>query len=327
MTAHTDVLLEGGGSRTWIALADHSIITSATGPSTNPQSVGVAQAERTMGELLGAILRHRPATGVCHLIAAHGAASTQGTARRFADLLLRTWTHIHASPVTIQVTNDITALLLAHDSVCVAIAGTGTGYAARHGQRFARASGLEWLLSDEGGGYDLAVAGLRAAVRSLDGRGPHTALTDAARTWAGGDTGLPAADVLFDKVYAEHAKPQVATFATQVLTAAEAGDRVAGTLLDHAADEIAAGIYAVRHAVGLEPGAGTLILAGSLLTRTPILADRVRHRLDPRLIDQTPHHEHDPAQTMLGLRHAWHSGQEPLPDSAAIACVTIPAPA
>ncbi|MYW04695.1 hypothetical protein GT354_41790, partial [Streptomyces sp. SID3343] len=40
--------------------------------------------------------------------------------------------------------------------------------------------GCEYLGSDEGSAYALGLAGLRAAVRGLDGRGPATALFAAA---------------------------------------------------------------------------------------------------------------------------------------------------
>lgn len=297
-----DLLLEGGGSRTWLGLCDgDSLLATTTGPSTNPRSVGTEHAARTLTTLLTDLL-DGAATPIGHLIAAHGAASTPSTARRFADLLTAAWTTTGAAPANTWVTNDITAPLLTGDPVCVVIAGTGTGYAARHGDRFARASGLEWPLSDEGGGHDLAVAGLRAAIRDLDGRGPDTSLTAAAHAWAALDTRLPAADALFDAVYTPHAKPRIAVFAETVLAAASAGDTVACALVEHAADELATGVHAVRDAVGLTAGTGTLILAGSLLTGTPELAERLRTRLDPRTMIR---HEPDHATAMLALRRSW----------------------
>ncbi|WP_153812193.1 BadF/BadG/BcrA/BcrD ATPase family protein [Streptomyces sp. SUK 48] len=185
-------------------------------------------------------------------------------------------------PVPVLVTNDIVPMLLDGDGpLCVVICGTGTGFAARNGERWARASGLEWLLSDEGGGHDLAACALRAVVRAHDGRGPATALVDAARRWC---QPTPGADVslgesLFHAVHGDAArKPYVASFAPFVLETARAGDLVAAGLLDNTAQELVEGAGAVCRAVGLGAAAPpVLVLSGSLL-HSDILRERFLSR-------------------------------------------------
>src|SRR5207302_776208 len=59
------------------------------------------------------------------------------------------------------------------------VAGTGSMAFARAADgRTARAGGWGPLLGDEGSGYAIALAGLRAAARSADGRAQVTPLTD-----------------------------------------------------------------------------------------------------------------------------------------------------
>jgi N-acetylglucosamine kinase-like BadF-type ATPase len=324
------ILLEGGGSRTWAALSDGSrVLATANGPSTNPRSVGEDQAEHTLTALISQITTAHEPPAIGYLTAAHGAASTNHAAHQYAKLMQRACIRAHLNPVTIRLSNDMTPVLLAADTptVCAIIAGTGTGFAARHDQTFARASGLEWLLSDEGGAHDLAVAGLRAAIRACDGRGPATILTDLARTWSNHPE-LPLPDALFDTVYAAHAKPRVATFAVEILHTA-AADPVAATLVLGAAQELAVGAQAVCRRVGLPPGAAlTIVLSGSLLTGTTLLTDSLMARLREHLnVTTVRHHdgENDHPAAMLALHHTWQTTPHALLDIAqALPTVTLP---
>ncbi|WP_326742740.1 BadF/BadG/BcrA/BcrD ATPase family protein [Streptomyces sp. NBC_01768] len=268
MTDRYWLLIEGGGSRTWVALATGgSVLAEREGPSSSPRSVGHDQAHDTLAELVRALPHGKPLRGV---VAAHGAASTRACADEFAALTRRALASAGHPAVPVLVTNDIVPLLLDGDGpMCVVICGTGTGFAARNGDRWARASGLEWLLSDEGGGHDLAARALRAVVRALDGRGPATALVGAARRWCPPD---PCADsslgeTLFHAVHGDPArKPFVASFAPLVLKTARDGDPVAAGLLDDAARELAEGAEAVCRAVGIAGAAPpVLVLSGSLL--------------------------------------------------------------
>lgn len=317
------LLLEGGGSRTWAALAtDTAFLSTVEGPGTNPRSVGEHHAAETLTELLSTVLDRASPRACRGVVVAHGAASTTGTAQRFRTLTRAALTRAGVGSVPLLITNDIAPLLLYRDreTVCVVIAGTGTGFAARRGRAYARASGLEWLLSDEGGGHDLATAGLRAAVRALDGRGPDTELLRACRTWCARPD-PPLADALFETVYTQHAKPQVATFAPYVLRAADVGDAVASGLLDTAADHLATGAQAVCRAVGITATTPTtLVLAGSLLTR----ASTVRDRLTSRLVDTVhlgaidDHHDTDRAAALRHLRQIWQDKPEILASLAAV---------
>ncbi|MCX4681476.1 hypothetical protein OG413_40470 [Streptomyces sp. NBC_01433] len=327
------LLLEGGGSHTWAATATgDTVLTTAEGPSTSPRSVGEERAVHTLVDLIGQVWDN-PTTAPLGVVAAHGAASTRAAAGDFAALIRRALALVGPMAGPVLVTNDLTPLLLsAPGPVCVAACGTGTGFAARNGARWARSSGLEWLLSDEGGGHDLAVAGLRAVVRALDGRGPGTVLTGLAQAWCaesdctGGDLG----EHLFFHVYREEgAKPLVATFAQHVLEAAEDGDAVAGRLVENAADELAAGAAAVCRATGITTGTDyTLLLSGSLLTEATFLRGHfmtwAHENLPPTaLLWHTPKSR---PEDLLRLRDLWLTPQALPPLTAAMPIHSDPVP-
>ncbi|WP_372412713.1 BadF/BadG/BcrA/BcrD ATPase family protein [Streptomyces luteireticuli] len=307
MTGRPWILIEGGGSRTW-ATTHPATSPAAAGPSTNPRSVGEDHASSTLTELLH-VLRIDRAIGPCGIIAAHGAASTTRTAAHFAALIRRAATAAGLPTAPVFVTNDITPLLLDDDGpVCAVIAGTGTGFAARNGHQWARASGLEWLLSDEGGAHDLATAGLRAAVQALDGRGPATALTTAARRWCPTTPSHGLSEDLFTTVYdAPDPKPFVASFAQHVLEAAADGDALAAQLVQGSARELLTGARAVCRATGTTAHSYTLVLSGSLLTATPTLRthflDLLHQHLPPGAVRQ--HTADDHAAALLRLRAIW----------------------
>jgi N-acetylglucosamine kinase-like BadF-type ATPase len=138
--------------------------------------------------------------------------------------------------------------------------------------------GHGYLVGDEGGGFWIGSAGLRAVLKARDGRGPSTALEGPA---AHHFEGL---DDVGDRL---HSSPRpvdsIARFAPEVLAAAALGDAVASTIIDAAADELAAlarsAARRLRSAVGPLP----LALGGRLVQ------DRtLRLRLEQRIAAEAP---------------------------------------
>ena len=117
----------------------------------------------------------------------------------------------------------------------VVAAGTGAiGLGIGPDGGFARVDGLGYLLDDGGSGFEIGRAGLREALRAMDGRGGSIPLREAALAAYG------SLDVLLDTVYgAENPARMIAAFSRCVTSAAEAGDPVARRLLEEAARHLA----------------------------------------------------------------------------------------
>lgn len=148
-----------------------------------------------------------------------------------------------------------------------------------------------WL-GDEGGGAWIGAAGLRAALRAADGRGPATTLLDAARARFGAPRSWP---VRFSDAAA------LGSFAPDVLAAHD--DPTARAIIRAAADALAAtaraagegpvvmvgglaGVEALHEGLDLQPSAGDA-LDGALRLSTihephliRLQAPRARHSLD-----------------------------------------------
>jgi glucosamine kinase len=117
----------------------------------------------------------------------------------------------------------------------VIVAGTGSvalGLAADG--RAARADGLGFLLGDDGSGFAIGRAAVRAALRARESRGPATALEDAADAFFGGLSGLS------QRIYASAPVRELAAFAPEVAAVARAGDAVATAIWRDAAGRLAA---------------------------------------------------------------------------------------
>lgn len=153
-------------------------------------------------------------------------------------------------------------------------AGTGSVALARGSAGTARAGGWGPLLGDEGGGYDLARRGLRAAVRAADGRAPPTALTERLARKAG----VEAPPALIEWVGAA-GRREIASLAPTVVAAGDGGDPTADRLAAEAAASLVTAVLAARHRCG-EPPPSRVALSGGLLVPDGPLRERTAERLD-----------------------------------------------
>jgi N-acetylmuramic acid 6-phosphate etherase len=178
------------------------------------------------------------------IVGAAGALTAPRAARALGEALL---TSLRAERVAVT-SDGVTAHAGALDGKpgVVLIAGTGVVALAIGSDGALRtADGWGPWLGDEGGGTWIGTAGLRAALRALDGRGPSTALIDAAsirfgppRTWPAQLTDAAA----------------LASFAPDVLAAED--DAVALAIVSAAAESLAATARAA--------GDGAVALVGGL---------------------------------------------------------------
>ncbi|MVU81422.1 ATPase [Nocardia sp. ET3-3] len=136
---------------------------------------GVAAAEQA---ILAVVDRIAPATAFALSVGAAGAAAAPDAAALLAGRLAE-----HSGADAVAVASDAVtahAGALGGSSGVVLAAGTGAVATAVDDRgRFTRVDGWGPLLGDEGSGGWIGLEGLRAALRSHDGRGPRTALVDA----------------------------------------------------------------------------------------------------------------------------------------------------
>ncbi|NCO37271.1 MAG: hypothetical protein AUJ96_17045 [Armatimonadetes bacterium CG2_30_66_41] len=173
----------------------------------------------------------------------------------------------------------------------ITIAGTGAiAFGIDADGKRARADGWGRLMGDEGGGYDLALRTLRAAARSVEGRGPQTELPDRIRQ----TTGTADLDQLATWLYSSYRSPaEIASLARCALEAAEAGDSVALALVEESAGRLAETTLSVVRQLWPSPVRVTVSYGGTLLVRKGplqrLFCDAVRERI-PQIGVQPPLH-------------------------------------
>lgn len=273
--------VDAGGSATRVNVRPgHQTIVSRRWPSANPASIGHAEAIARWTEMLRWIAGHgrRPVGWIASAsVAAHSADQVSAVLTLAAKRA--------GADATIVLSNDVLPLLLAppvSGHGIALIAGTGSCCLGGTSGRFVHAGGHEYVLSDEGSGYQLGLAGLRAAARAFDGTGPCTELQLAARRF-----GLcPIPELGRRLAEAGNTKGEVASFAVQVMHAAAGGDALAKSIVAQAVDDLVLMAATVHHKLGGEPM--PLVVAGSISHESSYFRARLLSRMAQSCPGLTP---------------------------------------
>jgi N-acetylglucosamine kinase-like BadF-type ATPase len=191
----------------------------------------------------------------------------------------------------VKVTGDAEPILAAaspDNSGIALICGTGSLAWGRNREgATARAGGWGYLMGDEGSAYAVALAGLQAAVRAADGRGPPTALLEGLQR----ELGAANPQQLVERVYApEMTRERLAALAKAVFDAARK-DAVALAIVNAAGEELALHIAVLCRGLGFGGGSYPLAFAGGVILeqsslREKVLASLARDACAPREVVQ-----------------------------------------
>lgn len=274
--------IDGGGSTTHAAFADASgrVLGIGIAGASNYQSAGIAA---TAENIRLAVERARREAG-SNLPAARaaflGMAGVLAAADRGIVLDIAERQNLAAH---IEVDHDLRPALaggLDGAEGIVLIAGTGSScYGRRSDGGSWRAGGWGHLLDDAGGAYRVAVDGLSAAVRAIDGRGADTLLASTLLQ----ELGIDDPDAILHIVHNQLDRTAIAALAPLVLAAADSGDDVAAGILEHAAEELALMVGTVHRRLMFNTATPVVTIGG--LFNDARFRDRVAHALQRRLPD------------------------------------------
>ena len=252
--------IDGGGSKTLAVIVDatgHERGRGVAG-SSNHEVVGIEQAVTAIHH---AAERAALAAGIALPVASAwlglSGVDHPGDCERFQPRVSSLARHV-------RISNDAELALSALPrQVGVAlISGTGSIALGRDAAgRVVRVGGWGHVFGDEGSGYAIGRAGLQAAARASDGRGPSTALLE--RILAAWE--LDAPESLLTRVYQPFDKTAIAALAPLVLALAAEGDEMAQRIEANAARELALAAATVAHKLDFPPGPLPLACAGGML--------------------------------------------------------------
>ena len=284
--------IDAGGTKTVCQLADEHGTVIAEGRSTgaNLQAVGELQVEKVLHEVMEQAIGERdvrPAAiclGIAGVDRPDDAAVVRGIMKRIGY------------KARVLVVNDALVALEAGapgQPGVVIISGTGSISYGRNAQaQAARSGGWGYVLGDEGSGYWIGRAALRAVLRAADKRGPATALTPLLLHHFNVDR----PQGLIHEIYHSNLKPAaIGALARSVHAAFGQGDEVSIGILRGAANELESSAMSVARRLGLLGQSFTFILAGGIFKAVPWLKDELSRRLpvvapgsDVRLLEGEP---------------------------------------
>lgn len=269
--------MDGGGTRTRGAVADLSgrLLARLDSGASNPHVVGFPSALATLRTLANQLLAQvgssteEIAGWCCGLAGVDRARDREpflGLAEEFrcGDRLL----------VTTDALIALAGATLSDRGILVH-AGTGSIVYGRDEDSTARVGGWGRLLDDNGSGYALGRAAVRAIMRAYDGREIATSLRDAILE----PLGLTEeTDLVHWSSTAGQDATQVAALAPFVLRCAEAGDPVAARLVDEAADDLVLMVRALAQTIPIK-GQTQVVLSGGVFENSGYYRELVTRKL------------------------------------------------
>lgn len=268
--------IDAGGTKTVCQLANDSgeVLAEARRGGANLQASGELEVEKVLHEVMHEAIGDREISpsviclGIAGVDRPEDARTVSGIMRRIG------------SKARILVVNDALVALEAgapNEPGVVVIAGTGSiAYGRNSRNEAARSGGWGYVLGDEGSGYWIGRAALRAVLREGDRRGPKTQLTGLLLKYFRIDR----AQELIHEVYHGTLRPSaIAALAQYVHTAFKAGDSVAIGILRGSADELESSALSVARRLDLVGRSFPFVLAGGMFKAVPWLYEELERRL------------------------------------------------
>jgi N-acetylglucosamine kinase-like BadF-type ATPase len=268
--------IDAGGTKTVCQLANErgEVLAETRRGGANLQAVGELEVEKVLHEVMEEALGDRDIVPAAICLGIAG-VDREEDGRTVRGIMRR----IGYKAKTLVVNDALVALEAgAPDQPgVVVIAGTGSiSYGRNARNEAARAGGWGYVLGDEGSGYWIGRAALRAVLREADRRGPATQLTGLLLKYYD----VPRAQDLIHQVYHGVLRPSaIAALAQCVQTAFTEGDGVAIGILRAAADELESCALSVAKRLDIVGTEFPFVLAGGIFRAVPWLEDELSRRL------------------------------------------------
>ena len=258
--------VDGGGSTTLAVVArkdNGTVLGRGVGGPSNIQAVGVAAGLAALDAAIGDAFRN---AGLPRGRVAAACLGLAGVDWQGGLDVVRGWADRIGLANNVSVANDSTLLLAAGtpDGWGLAVVcGTGSiAFARTADGRDGRCGGWGYLLGDEGSGFQIAVAALRAACRDYDRCGLPTALT----LLLPERMGLSDPPAMIDAVYrGPWDRAAISGLAPVVFRAAADGDPVATWIVRREAAALAKTAAGAARNVGLLGSPVPVALAGGVV--------------------------------------------------------------
>jgi N-acetylglucosamine kinase-like BadF-type ATPase len=289
--------VDGGGTKTLALLGDlngNVLARGVSGPS-NYNAVGFDAACSALESAIHMACKDYPGELSALCLGLAGAGRKEDIER------FQNWAVDKFPKTAVKVVSDAEILLMAgapSGPALVLICGTGSiVYGRTVTGELIRAGGWGYLFGDEGSGYTIGIAALRAVMHAYDGRGPQTLLSELMLE----RYGLHTPPELIHTIYgSESPRAAVAALSDLVEQAARRGDSVAIAILDESSHELARAIAAVYPKLGTS--IVPLVITGGTILHGRYLKKAFNHACETqRLAFTAVRYVAEPAEGALKL--------------------------
>lgn len=272
--------VDGGGTKTtvWVANASGEVLGKATA---GPMSLAATSASKAAENFFMAVEEVTTQLKIVHFsrvfvgLAGVDTQEEEIEARHiFSEVLGSRFTFD-----TFEVMNDILIALESGtsslDAICL-ISGTGSNCFGRNSNgKTAKTSGMDFLLSDQGSGFEIGQEVLRAAVKSFDGRSKKTLIEELVCD----HFKIKSIDQLKNKVYHPILnKTQIGQLSSIAYAAREQHDTIANEIISHAVEELVEMVVTVLLRLELTNTPTDVVLIGGIAT-DPYMKEQLEARI------------------------------------------------
>lgn len=274
--------IDGGGTKTHLLCTtlDKKVLCEVFGGSSNLCSNPQEQVEENLKELIQKciyeIKEDVEIVSVC--------LGTAGLSCFHAEEILTNLLRRYTKCDNISIVGDMVIPLVAEiqdKPGLIIISGTGAiSYGKNSLLNHHRSSGWGHVVGDEGSAYWIAVEGVRAALRSFDGRGEKTNLYSLLLK----ELDCQNMTQLINKIYGKgYGKKEIAKLSQVVNQAAIEGDQVAQNILLRAAEELFDTAQSVIHTLKLDHEKEFhVVLCGSVLLKNTYVNQRFKQLMEEK---------------------------------------------
>lgn len=262
--------VDGGGSKTVVQIADTTgkVIAETVYGSSNYKSAGIEGAIKNLNNgILRAIEKLNISDRIIFKSACFGLSGNDFNVDTniYHRIIFNKKIKGYLNFAKTIICNDTRIGLAAGSSNkngIIIICGTGSNcFGINEEGKEAKANGWDYILGDEGSGYEIGIKALRAFMREYDGRGEKTLLSKTILE----DLNITDVSQLTKWAYSDaFLKDKIAHIAKTVCRTAEMGDRISIKILEEEVEEVVISIDAIANKLDLVDRNFDLVFVGNV---------------------------------------------------------------
>ena len=262
--------VDGGGTKTTVQIADCNgkLITEEKSGSSNYKSVGIENAKININSaVLGAVRNLKASDKIFFKSSCFGLSGNDSREDKsiYRKIIFNSKIKHYLNSSKTIICNDTRIGLAAGSNSrngIMIICGTGSNcFGINEEGKEAKVNGWDYILGDEGSGYEIGIKALRALMRAYDGRGSATLLSKTILE----DLNIKNVSELIRWAYKDSfSKDRIAAIAKTVCRTAEMEDEVSIGILKEEADEAVLSATTVINKLNLTDKEFDLVFVGNV---------------------------------------------------------------